>query len=267
MERGQVRGVSGGVLAGDRAGPAGSTTERAHLLPTSREESSTPRPARPAPVRVPVALQQLLDAIVRRPPSSRPVPLDIVAANDLGRTLYRGIRRQGGRNRRYVFFDDDAARLLGQAGRHRGRRRGHAPRRRWGPGAGRRRPAARRRAGRGSEAFARAGGGRGVRRRPQARRELVHDADAGARCTCATRPWRCTGMPGTRLFGTRRPDHPATRRCGCSPASAQRRRRTADQAAPRKGSTMTDLQQITRDQPTTADDASPPQWPPMRPRR
>ena len=113
VERGQVRGVSDEVLAAIARALRLDDTERAHLFDLARG-SSTPRPTRQAPVRVPVALQQLLDAIVHAPAVIQTGSLDIAAANDLGRALYRRVfDTQGQPNlARYVFFDDDAARFF-----------------------------------------------------------------------------------------------------------------------------------------------------------
>ncbi|WP_438870604.1 MmyB family transcriptional regulator, partial [Rhizobium ruizarguesonis] len=61
-----------------------------------------------------MALQQLLDAIVHAPAVIQTGSLDIVAANDLGRALYRRVfdTQKQPNLARYVFFDDDAERFF-----------------------------------------------------------------------------------------------------------------------------------------------------------
>ena len=210
VERGQVRGVSDEVLAAIARALQLDDTERAHLFDLARG-SSTPRPTRQAPVRVPVALQQLLDAIVHAPAVIQTGSLDIVAANDLGRALYRRVfDTQGQPNlARYVFFDDDAARFFDDwdaiADDVAAMLRVEVAR---APGG-----AAQQLVDElteGSEAFARrwrahdvADHRRGVK--------LVHDADVGP-LHLRYEALEVTGMPGTRLFGyTPDPDRPATR--------------------------------------------------------
>ena len=158
-----------------------------------------------------MALQQLLDAIVHAPAVIQTGSLDIVAANDLGRALYRRVfdTQKQPNLARYVFFDDDAERFFDD----------------WDAiaddaAAMLRVEVARAPGGtaqqlvdeliEGSEAFARrwrahdvADHRRGVK--------LVHDADVGP-LHLRYEALEVTGMPGTRLFGyTPDPDHPATR--------------------------------------------------------
>ncbi|MCG7424053.1 transcriptional regulator [Kocuria rhizophila] len=185
-------------------------TERTHLFDLARA-ASTPRPARQAPVRVPVALQQLLDAIVHAPAVIQTGSLDIVAANDLGRALYRRVfeTQEQPNLARYVFLDENAVRFFGDwdaiADDAAAMLRVEVARAPGGP--------AQRLVDElteASDAFARrwrvhdvADHRRGVK--------LVHDPDVGP-LHLRYEALEVTGMPGTRLFGyTPDPDHPATR--------------------------------------------------------
>lgn len=87
VERGQVVGVSAEVLTAIAGALQLNAAERSHLFTLVRGVRRRRRPARPA--RMPVALQQLLDAIVGAPAVVQSGALDVLAANDLGRMLYR----------------------------------------------------------------------------------------------------------------------------------------------------------------------------------
>lgn len=210
VERGQVNGVSDEVLAAIARALQLDDTERAHLFDLARGSLSTRR-ARALSVRVPTALQQLLDAIVDAPAVIQTGSLDIIAANHLGCALYRHVfKTQATPNlARYVYLDGDALRFYDD----------------WDAiaddvAAMLRLDLARTPGGATqhlvdeliecSEAFARrwrahdvADHRRGVK--------VVHDAEVGE-LHLRYEALEVAGMPGTRLFGyTPDPDRPATR--------------------------------------------------------
>ena len=113
VERGQVNGVSDEVLAAIARALRLDDAERTHLFDLARGSSSTRR-VRPAPVRLPATLQQLLDAMTEAPAVIETGTLDIVAANALGRALYRPVlESQAAPNMaRYVYLDPDAVRFF-----------------------------------------------------------------------------------------------------------------------------------------------------------
>lgn len=210
VERGQVAGVSDEVLAAIARALRLNDTERAHLFDLARS-TVRPKRARPAPVRVPTGLQQLLDAIVDVPAVIQTGTLDIVAANALGRALYRQVfdSQETPNLARYVYLDDDAERFFDD----------------WDAiaddvAAMLRLDMARAPSGaahqlidelfEGSEAFARRWEAHDVvdHRRGV---KVVHDVEVGE-LHLLYEALDVTAMPGTRLFGyTPDPDHPATR--------------------------------------------------------
>lgn len=210
VERGQMDGVSDEVLAAIARALQLDDTERAHLFDLARG-SSRGRRGRPTPVRVPAALGQLLDAITDAPAVIQTGSLDIVAANDLGRALYRRVfETQDSPNlARYVYLDDDALRFYDD----------------WDAiaddVAAMLRLESARAPGRDLDTLVEdlAGGSEAFERRWKAhdvidhRRgmKIVHDAEVGE-LRLRYEALEVAGMPGTRLFGyTPDPDHPATR--------------------------------------------------------
>lgn len=210
IERGQVNGVSDEVVAAVARALQLDDTERAHLFDLVRGSLST-RQGRAAPVRVPGALQQLLDAIVDAPAVVQTGALDIVAANALGRALYRHVyeTQEEPNLARYVYLDDDAERFFADwdaiaddvAAMLRveiARRPGGAAQRLVDELVAKSSPFARR-----WEAHDVVDHRRGVK--------VVHDAEVGE-LRLRYEALEVAGMPGTRLFGyTPDPQHAATR--------------------------------------------------------
>lgn len=211
VERGDVAGVSDDVLGAIARALRLDDAERAHLFALMRTKSSR-RPPRAVSIRVPLALHQLLDAITGAPAVIQSGTLDIVAANALGRALYRNAYSAQGEHpnlARYVYLDDDASRFFddwdaiaddvaamlrmesarspGSAVRHlvtELRERSEAFERRW-------------------TAHDVVDHRRGLK--------VVHDADVGE-LHLRYEALEVVGMPGVRLFGyTADPDHPGTR--------------------------------------------------------
>ena len=210
VERGQMNGVSDEVLAAIARALQLDDTERAHLFDLARG-SATVRRVRPAPMRVPTTLQQLLDAIVDVPAIIQTGTLDIAASNALGRALYRRVlETQDEPNlARYVYLDEDSARFFDD----------------WDAiaddVAAMLRVESARAPGQAVDALIEelAGGSEAFERRWNAhdvvdhRRgvKIVHDSEVGE-LRLHYEALEVAGMPGTRLFGyTPEPDHPATR--------------------------------------------------------
>lgn len=210
VERGQVSGVSDEVLAAIARALQLNETERAHLSDLARGATATRRP-KPAPTRVPLALQQLLDAITDAPAVIQSGTLDIVAANALGRALYRRVfETQDAPNlARYVYLDDDAVRfyddwdaIADDVAAMLRLESARAP--------GRALDALVEELASSSDAFARRWNAHDVvdHRRGV---KIVHDAEVGE-LRLRYEALEVSGMPGTRLFGyTPDPDHQATR--------------------------------------------------------
>ncbi len=89
MERGNLGGASEQVLDGLADALQLDEAERAHLFALARAAGpASPRRARPASTTVRPAIQQVLDAITEAPAWIRNARHDILAVNDLARTLY-----------------------------------------------------------------------------------------------------------------------------------------------------------------------------------
>lgn len=210
VERGQVNGVSDEVLSAIARALQLDDTERAHLFDLARGSAGARR-ARPTPARVPTALQQLLDAIVDAPAVIQTGALDIVAANALGRALYRPVfeTQEAPNLARYVYLDDDAARfyddwdaiaddVAAMLRLELARAPGGATQRLVDELVEKSAPFERR-----WNAHDVLDHRRGVK--------IVHDAEVGE-LRLRYEALEVAGMPGTRLFGyTPDPDHPATR--------------------------------------------------------
>ena len=114
LERGNLAGVSEGVLAALATGLQMDESERVYLFDLARAASTSGRPPRPAhtgsrPVRP--SLQRLLDAMVGIPAFIRNGRLDILAINTMGRALYSLAYEQPHRPvnlARFVFLDPRA---------------------------------------------------------------------------------------------------------------------------------------------------------------
>ncbi len=89
LERGNLRGVSEGVLSAVADALRLDEAERAHLADLARAANArtTPRPRRPR-AQVRPTLQRLLDAMTGAAAFIRNGRLDVLAANRLGRALY-----------------------------------------------------------------------------------------------------------------------------------------------------------------------------------
>ena len=112
MERGNLRGVSEGVLEALARGLKLDDAERAHLLDLARAAGPVPRPRRrPAKQGVRPAVQRLLDAITGAPALVQDGRLNVLAANQLGLALYSEMDLappQPANHGRFVFLDPRA---------------------------------------------------------------------------------------------------------------------------------------------------------------
>ncbi|MFG2036571.1 helix-turn-helix transcriptional regulator [Dactylosporangium sp. NPDC048998] len=89
LERGNLTGVSDGVLEAIAQALRLDEAERSHLHDLARAANSSPRTRRrPGRQQVRPAVQRLLDAMTDAPTFVRNGRLDILAANPLGRALY-----------------------------------------------------------------------------------------------------------------------------------------------------------------------------------
>ena len=111
LERGNLSGVSEGVLEGLAQALRLDDAERAHLYDLARAANPVaPRRRRPVQQRVRPAVQRILDSI-DAPALARNERLDHVAANDLGRALYSPMfesREQPPNSARWTFLDSAA---------------------------------------------------------------------------------------------------------------------------------------------------------------
>lgn len=119
VERGLAKGVSDDVLTAIARALRLNNAERTYLFELAGERSShRPAPshhcAKPTPTRLLLGLEQLLDAMVDDPALVQNGSLDIVAANKLGRALYRPVFENRPRPNlaRYVFLDEDSLRFF-----------------------------------------------------------------------------------------------------------------------------------------------------------
>ena len=112
LERGNLSGVSEGVL--DSLGRALQLdeAERAHLFDLARAASASVRTRRrPAPQQVRPSVQRVLDAITTAPAWVHNARMDVLAANRLGYALYCELFADSIRpvnNARFVFLDPRA---------------------------------------------------------------------------------------------------------------------------------------------------------------
>jgi transcriptional regulator with XRE-family HTH domain len=119
MERGNLRGVSEGVLEALARGLQLDDAERAHLFDLARAGGPAPpprsRPRRAAKQGVRPSMQRILDAMTGAPAIVQDGRLNILAANRLGYALYSEMDLAPGRpanHGRFVFLDPRAKRFF-----------------------------------------------------------------------------------------------------------------------------------------------------------
>jgi transcriptional regulator with XRE-family HTH domain len=112
LERGNATGVSEGVIDGIAHALQLDEAERTHLLDLLRTAGTTRPPRRrPAPQRVRLTVQRVLDSMVGTPALVLNGRLDVLAANDLGVALFSPVYADPVRppnNARFVFLDPRA---------------------------------------------------------------------------------------------------------------------------------------------------------------
>jgi transcriptional regulator with XRE-family HTH domain len=112
LERGNLSGVSEGVLEALARALQLDEAERAHLFDLARAAGTTARThRRPTKQRVRPSVQHMLDAITGAPAFVQNGRLDILAANQLGRALYSEMYRDPARpvnHARFVFLNPRA---------------------------------------------------------------------------------------------------------------------------------------------------------------
>jgi transcriptional regulator with XRE-family HTH domain len=118
LERGDLSGVSDGVLEALARALELDDTERAHLLDLARSAQPTPVPRRrrQAKQRVRPEVQWTLDAITSAAAFVGNARLDLLAANQLGRALFSELYAAPARpvnTARFVFFDPRAEAFFG----------------------------------------------------------------------------------------------------------------------------------------------------------
>jgi transcriptional regulator with XRE-family HTH domain len=137
MERGNLGGVSDGVLDALAGALQLDEAERSHLFNLARAATTPARPRRPrGPERIRPSVQRLLDAMTGVPAYVRTGRLDILGVNRLGQALYAPVldgRRFPVNLARFLFLDpragdfyvdwdktanDAVAILRGEAGRN-----------------------------------------------------------------------------------------------------------------------------------------------------
>ncbi|RIJ76399.1 XRE family transcriptional regulator [Nakamurella silvestris] len=92
LERGNLSGVSEGVLESLARALQLDEAEHEHLFALARAAGSATRPSRrPGPEKIRPSVQRLLDAMTGAPAYVRNGRLDVLAANTLGRALYAPI--------------------------------------------------------------------------------------------------------------------------------------------------------------------------------
>ena len=111
LERGNVTGVSDGVLEALARALQLDDAERAHLHDLARAANPVaPKPRRPAQQRVRPVVQRILDSM-DTPAILRNTRVDYLAANRLGRALYAPLfesREQPANSARFTFLDPAA---------------------------------------------------------------------------------------------------------------------------------------------------------------
>jgi transcriptional regulator with XRE-family HTH domain len=115
IERGNIAGVSDGVLHAVARALGLSEAEVTHLFDLVRAVTSKARPPRRVGRALPDGVQALLDSMVTAPAVVLNGHLDIVAANALGRALYAPLfdRATATPNlARFIFFDAAADRVF-----------------------------------------------------------------------------------------------------------------------------------------------------------
>ena len=116
LERGDVHGVSDGVLQALAGALKLDDAERLHLFDLARaaQPAIAPRRRRPSKQAIRPSVQHILDAITGACAFVRNDQLDIVAANPLGYALYSDMFARQGRpanTARYIFLDPHAREL------------------------------------------------------------------------------------------------------------------------------------------------------------
>jgi transcriptional regulator with XRE-family HTH domain len=115
LERGNLSGVSDGVLEALARALQLDEAERAHLFDLARAASTTATAARarrrPAPQHVRPGVQRVLEAMTMAPAYVRNGRLDLLAANQLGRAVFAPLFATPGRPAniaRFIFLDPAA---------------------------------------------------------------------------------------------------------------------------------------------------------------
>ncbi|HRA51877.1 helix-turn-helix domain-containing protein, partial [Actinotalea sp.] len=113
LERGNLGGVSDGVLAALATALQLDEAERTHLVDLARAAGTSPARARrrPAQPQVRPSVRAMLDAMTGAPAVVRNDRLDILAVNALGRALYSELYRDPVRpanHARFAFLDPRA---------------------------------------------------------------------------------------------------------------------------------------------------------------
>ncbi len=116
LERGNINGVSDGVLEALARALQLDEAERAHLFDLARAAGpAAPRPRRRPAQRIRPSVQRLLDAMTAAPALAQNGRLDVLAANALGRALYASMYDDpaGPNHARFIFLDPRAQELYG----------------------------------------------------------------------------------------------------------------------------------------------------------
>ena len=112
LERGNLSGVSEGVLDALAVALQLDETERTHLLDLARAaNTTTAKRRRPAPQRVRPSVQRMLDSMVAAPAWVRNGRSDFIGANRLGYALYAPVFEDPVRpanTARFLFLDPRA---------------------------------------------------------------------------------------------------------------------------------------------------------------